>query len=262
SARARSTRSGCATPSPGKSRSSRCKACSSPSVTTRTPRCSVISSTSTRTATSSRRRTPPARPSKACSPPATCRTTSSGRRSLPPAPGAWPRWRPSGGWASARTRAPRWRPPPRTTPARTDRNPTPSRWNDRAPRSVGAHCRSVDSADLRKGPAVADDILNLSDATFDETLAGSDTPVLVDFWAEWCGPCKMIAPTLAEIAAEQRGKLVIGKLNVDDNPDTARRFDVMSIPTLLVFKDGQQVKRLVGAKGKGQLLQDLAEFIA
>jgi thioredoxin 1 len=109
---------------------------------------------------------------------------------------------------------------------------------------------------------VADDILYLSDATFDETVAGSDTPVLVDFWAEWCGPCKMIAPTLAEIATEQRGKLTIGKLNVDDNPDTARRFDVMSIPTLLVFKDGKQVKRLVGAKGKGQLLQDLAEFIA
>jgi thioredoxin 1 len=109
---------------------------------------------------------------------------------------------------------------------------------------------------------VADDILTLSDATFDETIAGSDTPVLVDFWAEWCGPCKMIAPTLAEIASEQKGKLAIGKLNVDDNPNTARRFDVMSIPTLLVFKDGQQVKRLVGAKGKGQLLQDLAEFIA
>ena len=109
---------------------------------------------------------------------------------------------------------------------------------------------------------MADDILNLSDATFDEAVAGSDTPVLVDFWAEWCGPCKMIAPTLAEIATEQRGKLTVGKLNVDDNPDTARRFDVMSIPTLLVFKDGKQVKRLVGAKGKGQLLQDLAEFIA
>jgi thioredoxin 1 len=108
---------------------------------------------------------------------------------------------------------------------------------------------------------VADDILTLSDATFDETIAGADTPVLVDFWAEWCGPCKMIAPTLAEIASEQQGKLAVGKLNVDDNPDTARRFDVMSIPTLLVFKDGQQVKRLVGAKGKGQLLQDLAEFI-
>ena len=106
------------------------------------------------------------------------------------------------------------------------------------------------------------DITYLSDNTFDETVGGAETPVLVDFWAEWCGPCKMIAPTLAEIATEQRGKLTIGKLNVDDNPDTARRFDVMSIPTLLVFKDGQQVKRLVGAKGKGQLLQDLAEFIA
>jgi thioredoxin 1 len=135
----------------------------------------------------------------------------------------------------------------------------PSRPPGTAPSSQN---RSVDSADLRKGPTVADDILTLSDATFDETVAGSDTPVLVDFWAEWCGPCKMIAPTLAEIATEQRGKLTIGKLNVDDNPDTARRFDVMSIPTLLVFKDGQQVKRLVGAKGKGQLLQDLAEFIA
>jgi thioredoxin 1 len=109
---------------------------------------------------------------------------------------------------------------------------------------------------------VADDILTLSDATFDETIAGADTPVLVDFWAEWCGPCKMIAPTLAEIASEQKGKLAIGKLNVDDNPDTARRFDVMSIPTLIVFKDGQPAKRMVGAKGKGQLLQDLAEFIA
>ena len=109
---------------------------------------------------------------------------------------------------------------------------------------------------------MADEIVTLSDATFDETVAGSDTPVLVDFWAEWCGPCKMIAPTLAEIATEQSGKLTVGKLNVDDNPDTARRFDVMSIPTLLVFKDGKQVKRLVGAKGKGALLQDLAVFIA
>jgi thioredoxin 1 len=108
---------------------------------------------------------------------------------------------------------------------------------------------------------VADDILILSDATFDETIGAADTAVLVDFWAEWCGPCKMIGPTLEEIAVEQRGKLTIAKLNVDDNPDTARRFEVMSIPTLLVFKNGERVKRLVGAKGKGQLLQDLAEFI-
>ena len=109
---------------------------------------------------------------------------------------------------------------------------------------------------------MADDIVILSDATFDEAVAGSDTPVLVDFWAEWCGPCRMVAPTLAEIADEQRGKLTVAKLNVDDNPDVARRFEVMSIPTLLVFKDGQPAKRIVGAKGKGALLQDLSEFIA
>jgi thioredoxin 1 len=108
---------------------------------------------------------------------------------------------------------------------------------------------------------VSEDILTVSDATFDETVVGSDTPVVVDFWAEWCGPCKMIAPTLEEIAAENRGKLSIAKLNVDDNPETARRFDVMSIPTLIVFQNGEAKKRLVGAKGKGQLLQDLAEFI-
>ena len=108
---------------------------------------------------------------------------------------------------------------------------------------------------------MADDILTLTDATFDETVGGAETPLLVDFWAEWCGPCKMIAPTLEEIAGEHRNKLSIAKLNVDDNPETARRFDVMSIPTLLVFKGGEPVKRLVGAKGKGQLLQDLAEYI-
>jgi thioredoxin 1 len=109
---------------------------------------------------------------------------------------------------------------------------------------------------------VAEQILTVSDATFEETVGASSTPVIVDFWAEWCGPCKMIAPALEEIATEHKGKLTVAKLNVDDNPDTARRFDVMSIPTLLVFQEGQPVKRLVGAKGKGQLLQDLAEFIA
>ena len=108
---------------------------------------------------------------------------------------------------------------------------------------------------------MADNILTLSDATFDENVNAADAPVVVDFWAEWCGPCKMIAPALEEIASEQAGRLTVAKLNVDDNPDTARRFDVMSIPTLLVFQNGEPVKRLVGAKGKGQLLQDLSEFI-
>ena len=103
-------------------------------------------------------------------------------------------------------------------------------------------------------------IVTLSDSSFDETIGSADKPVLVDFWAEWCGPCKMIAPVLEEIAGENAG-IQITKLNVDDNPDTARRFDIMSIPTLLVFKDGEPVKRLVGAKGKAQLLSELAEFI-
>ena len=108
---------------------------------------------------------------------------------------------------------------------------------------------------------MADGITTLSDATFDEEIGAADAPVLVDFWAEWCGPCKMIAPILEEIAAEQDGKLKIAKLNVDENPEIARRFEVMSIPTLIVFKDGQEAKRIVGAKGKGALLEDLAEFL-
>ena len=108
---------------------------------------------------------------------------------------------------------------------------------------------------------MGDDLITVTDATFDESVGGADTPVLVDFWAEWCGPCKMIAPVLEEIASDHKGRIAIAKLNVDENPETARRFDVMSIPTLMVFKGGEPVKRLVGAKGKGQLLQDLAEFI-
>jgi thioredoxin 1 len=101
----------------------------------------------------------------------------------------------------------------------------------------------------------------VTDATFDEVIGAADEAVIVDFWAEWCGPCKMIAPILDEIAAEQAGKVKIVKLNVDENQDTARRFDVMSIPTLIVFKDGQPAKKMIGAKGKGALLEDLAEFL-
>ena len=101
----------------------------------------------------------------------------------------------------------------------------------------------------------------ISDATFDEEIASATEPVIVDFWAEWCGPCKMIAPVLEEIAADYEGRVKVAKLNVDDNPDIARRFDVMSIPTLIVFQDGKPAKRMVGAKGKGQLLQELADYL-
>ena len=108
---------------------------------------------------------------------------------------------------------------------------------------------------------MAGHITELSSATFDESIGAATEAVVVDFWAEWCGPCKLIAPILEEIATEHHGQLQVAKLNVDENPDLARRFDVMSIPTLIVFKDGQPKKRLVGAKGKGQLLQELDEFL-
>ena len=101
----------------------------------------------------------------------------------------------------------------------------------------------------------------LSDATFEEEIASSTEAVVVDFWAQWCGPCLKIAPVLDELAAAHAGKLRIAKLNVDENPETARRFQVMSIPTLLVFQDGEPKKRLVGAKGKAQLEAELAEFL-
>ena len=104
-------------------------------------------------------------------------------------------------------------------------------------------------------------IVTLSDQTFDESVGSSRVPVVVDFWAEWCGPCKMIAPVLEDIANEYDGNVTVAKLNVDENPDVTRRYDVMSIPTLIVFQDGAPKKRLVGAKGKAQLLQELSEFL-
>jgi thioredoxin 1 len=108
---------------------------------------------------------------------------------------------------------------------------------------------------------VAGNISTLTDTSFDEEIKGAEVPVLVDFWAEWCGPCKMIAPVLEEIATEHPGKIQIAKLNVDENLEISRRFEVMSIPTLILFKDGEPQLRLIGAKGKGQLLQELEAFL-
>ena len=104
-------------------------------------------------------------------------------------------------------------------------------------------------------------ITELTDATFDEEIGAASEVVIVDFWAEWCGPCKMVAPVLEEIASEYAGRIRIGKLDVDENPDVSRRFEIMSIPTLMVFQDGVPKKRLIGAKGKGQLLQELHTYL-
>ncbi len=104
---------------------------------------------------------------------------------------------------------------------------------------------------------MSEKITNLTEATFDEVVNGSAEPVVVDFWAEWCGPCKMVAPILAEIAEEQEGKVRVTKLNVDESPAVAQRFGVMSIPTMIVFRDGEIDRRIVGAKGKAQLLAEL-----
>ena len=101
----------------------------------------------------------------------------------------------------------------------------------------------------------------VTESTFDQEVLQSEGPVLVDFWAEWCGPCKMVAPVLEEIADEHGDKLQVVKLNIDENPGAARDYQIMSIPTMAVFQGGKIVKSIVGAKPKAAILKDLEAYL-
>ena len=103
---------------------------------------------------------------------------------------------------------------------------------------------------------------DVTDLDFEERVLGSERPVLVDFWAEWCVPCHMVSPVVEEIGRDKGDDLQVAKLNIDENPDVTRRFGVMSIPTLMLFKDGKEIARVVGARGKDALLKEIDPHVA
>ena len=105
-------------------------------------------------------------------------------------------------------------------------------------------------------------VVVVTDAEFESTVLQSDKPVIIDFWAEWCQPCKMLSPTVEEIAGEYEDTVRVGKLNVDDNPDTATKYGIRGIPTLLFFKGGQVVQQLVGVKSKSEIKKVIDEDLA
>lgn len=107
----------------------------------------------------------------------------------------------------------------------------------------------------------SDSVQHVSDATFQSTVLDSDTPVLVDFWAPWCGPCRMLHPVIESLASDYRGRLAVAKVNVDENPGTSQRYQVMGIPTLILFKSGQPAERFVGYMPKEDLQRRLDSIL-
>lgn len=103
--------------------------------------------------------------------------------------------------------------------------------------------------------------ITFTDQNFQDDVLKSDTPVVVDFWAPWCGPCRVVSPIIEELAKDYEGKVKVGKMNVDDNPNTAGEYGVMSIPTVMIFKGGQPVKAMVGAQGKDSYKRTIDEVV-